>query len=848
MRKLWALAVFLVAAQCIFPAQAISAAALQSPTPEASGRASTGLPAGFLDIITPQGIADRISHLQSFGTRFTYSSKAEEAADYILGEFNSTGLSAFRQSFFFNGYTISNVMAVSPGRNASLPWCVVGAHYDSINGTEWSFNPYAPAPGADDDASGVAAVLGLAEAFARAPTNRTIIFAAFTGEEEGRIGSTEFVRRLGENGTELAGAVLFDMIGYNRQYPKVDIVSDSGSLWLAGTARTAAYQIGLIPETVVTNDTPLRWSDQLSFWEAGYPAVYFIEDEDPQKDSDHYQANPYYHNGGDTLDRLNISLMTSVARMGAATVANLAGLALPDFRPVVQPRPRTALVGEPAVFNISVLNTGEPVGTVNVSLFVDGCWTENWTLVPDGISFGLPSWTPPEGAEGPHMVTITANPDERIIEHDRSDNTIVVRLEVAARPDLYISDLWASDTDPLPGQLLHIYAWVGNSGGAAAACSLVISSDDGAIILDSGISLPPGEVRVVMVAISAPSQPVNFSACITKVQPWESDAGDNHKTLDVAPHILDTGSLSLVVVPEATATLRRVRFEIEGADAADGLQYYFDFGDGWGAGWTDASSLVHIFTEEGTFNASVTVRDARGAVGALAPVPVLVIDQHPVPIIETDGTAIHAGVPAVFSSERSYDPDGVIEGRSWDFGDGGLALGPVVSHVFSAPRSYIVRFTVVDGAGYYNITTLQVGVINDPPSARIFASSRVLLSGETVILDAYSSTDGDGRILAYEWSFGGTGSGTGPVANCTFSAPGTYLVTLNVTDDMGVSNSTTIEIYVLARLAVPPPPTESTGPPAAIIAAASIAITVLIGAVIVLSARKRHRRRRDEEE
>jgi PKD repeat protein len=848
MQKMLAFAVLLVAAQCIFPAPAISAAALQTPLREAPGRESAGLPAGFLDIITPQAIADRISHLQSLGTRFTYSSKAEEAADYILDEFNSTGLSAFRQSFFFNGYTISNVMAVSPGRNSSLPWCVVGAHYDSINGTDWSFNPYAPAPGADDDASGVAAVLGLAEAFARAPTNRTIIFAAFTGEEQGRIGSTEFVRQLKDNGTDLAAAVCFDMIGYNHRYPKVDIVSDSDSLWLAGMARTAAYQLGLLPETVVSNDTPVRWSDPLSFWEAGYPSIYFIEDEDPQHDSAHFRANPHYHTGGDTLDTLNLSLMTSVARAGAATVANLAGLALPDFRPVIQPRPRTALVGEPAVFNISVLNIGEPVSTVNVSLFVDGCWTENRTLVPDGISFGLPSWTPPEGAEGSHLVTITANPDERIIERDRSDNTIVVRLEVTARPDLYISDLWASDPDPLPGQHLYIYAWVGNSGGAVAACALVISSDDGTIILDSDFSLHPGEVRAVIAAISAPSQPVNFSACITRVQPWESDAGDNQRTLDVTPHVLDMGDLSLVVVPEATATLRRVRFEIEGADVADGLQYFFDFGDGQGAGWTDASSLVHIFTEEGTFNASVIVRDARGASAALAPVPVLVIDQHPVPIIETNGTAVHAGVPAVFSSERSYDPDGIIEGRSWDFGDGGLALGPVVSHVFNAPRSYIVRFTVVDGAGYYNITTMQVGVIDDPPSARILASSRVLLSGETIILDASSSTDGDGRILAYEWSFGDAGAGTGQVANHSFSAPGSYFVTLNVTDDMGVSNSTTTEIYVFARLAVPPPTTQSAGPRTTIIAAASIAITVLLMAVIYLYARKRPGRQRDEEE
>jgi PKD repeat protein len=821
---------------------------LQTASMTASGRMSTGLPDGFLDIIAPEKIAAMISHLQSFGTRFTYTTNADQAADYISSELNSTGLSTFRQTFFHNGYTLSNVFAVSPGRNASLPWCVVGAHYDSINGTDWSFNPYAPAPGADDDASGVAAVLGMAGAFARAPTNRTIVFAAFTGEEDGRIGSTEFVRQLKENGTELAGALCFDMIGYNHRYPKVDMVCNADSQWLAGMARTAAYQIGLMPEMVVTNDTPLRWSDSLSFSEAGYPAMYFIEDENPVQDSARYLANPYYHNGGDTLDKLNLSLMTSVARLGAATVANLAGLALPDFRPVMRPRPGTALVGEPAVFNISVQNTGEQVSTVNVSLFVDGELIDNRTLVPDGINFGLPSWTPVEGVEGAHLVTIMANPDERLVEWDRSDNTIVFALEVTARPDLYISDLWASDPEPLPGQLLHIYAWVGNSGGATATCALVISSDDGAVVLDMDFSLPPGEVRAVIVATSAPSQPVNFSACITQVWPSETDTSDNQKTLSVTPHILDIGSLSLVVVPEATATLRLVRFEVEGAGDIDGLQYYFDFGDGQGAGWTGASSMIHVFMEGGTFNASVTVRDGRGALAALAPVPVLVIDQHPVPVIETDGTAVHAGVPAVFSAERSFDPDGIIQGRTWEFGDGGVALGPKVSHIFSAIRSYIVRLTVVDGQGIYNVTTLPVTVIDDSPSARMSQSSRVLFTGETVILNASSSTDDDGRILAYEWSFGDAGSGAGPVANHSFSAPGRYTVALNVTDDMGASNSTTTEIYVFARPALPPPPAGSAGPQASVLVAASLAILVLAAAAALIVARKRQKPGKDEEE
>jgi PKD repeat protein len=518
---------------------------------------------------------------------------------------------------------------------------------------------------------------------------------------------------------------------------------------------------------------------------------------------------------------------------------------LPDFRPIIRPRPGTALTGEPAVFNISVQNIGEAAGIVNVSFFVDGELWDNRTLVPDGIQYAYISWIP---TVGPHQVTIVANPDDRFVEWDRYDNTIVFPLEVTARPDLYVSDLWASDPDPLPGQVLHLYAWVGNSGGAWAAGRLVISSDDGTFVLDMGLWLPAGEVQAVVATTRAPSQPATFSACITQVQPWESDESDNQKVLGVTPHIFDAGGLSLVVVPEAGPTLHQVRFEVQGAQEADSLLYCYDFGDGNGAGWTGATSLVHIYESAGTFNASVTVRDERGALAALSPVPVLVIDQHPVPVIETNGTAVHAGVPAIFSAERSFDPDGTIEGRTWEFGDGGVALGTVVSHAFSALRPYTVRLTVVDGAGFFNITTLQVNVVDDPPVARMTVGSRVLFTGEKLLLNGSGSSDSDGRILAYQWSFGDAGSGAGPELNTSFSTPGIYTVTLTVSDDLGVSNSTTTVIYIYRVPARPPTVAENTGPQTSVLVPASILILILVAVAVLMVVRKRQYGGQDEEE
>jgi hypothetical protein len=61
--------------------------------------------------------------------------------------------------------------------------------------------------------------------------------------------------------------------------------------------------------------------------EAGYPAIYLIEDENPSVNSTYYKANHNFHTAQDTVDKLNFTLMTKIARLGAATTAALAGLA-----------------------------------------------------------------------------------------------------------------------------------------------------------------------------------------------------------------------------------------------------------------------------------------------------------------------------------------------------------------------------------------------------------------------------------------------------------------------------------------------------------------------------------------
>src|SRR4029077_10322463 len=102
------------------------------------------------------------------------------------------------------GGKTANILATLRGTvNPELVY-VVSSHYDSV----------VAGPGADDDTSGTAALLEAARVLAHRPMPATIVFASFTGEESGLLGSKEFVRRALENKTKIVGALNNDMVGW----------------------------------------------------------------------------------------------------------------------------------------------------------------------------------------------------------------------------------------------------------------------------------------------------------------------------------------------------------------------------------------------------------------------------------------------------------------------------------------------------------------------------------------------------------------------------------------------------------------------------------------------------------
>jgi hypothetical protein len=238
------------------------------------------------------------------------------ALQYSFERFQSYGLDAAYQPFELNGAR-RNLVARQPGSDPSCLYLIT-AHLDSLN-IRQGLN--AEAPGADDNASGSAAVLEAARLLSQAPLRCSLEYVLFTGEEQGLHGSSAYAADLAGQGKTLDGVLNLDMIAYNDDLdPIFELHTRSGSsedLTLASVFVDVveAYDIDLVPEIITPG---ISLSDHASFWNAGYPAILAIEDLD--------EFNPYYHGPEDTILNYDMGYYRRMVQASIGTMAQLAGL------------------------------------------------------------------------------------------------------------------------------------------------------------------------------------------------------------------------------------------------------------------------------------------------------------------------------------------------------------------------------------------------------------------------------------------------------------------------------------------------------------------------------------------
>ena len=241
------------------------------------------------------------------------------AADFIENSFSRAGLQPRRDSYEMHGQACHNIEAEI--RGASPRILLVGAHYDSVLGS----------PGANDNGSGVAAMLALARRFVGRKTEHTLRFVAFVNEEppyflSNEMGSFVYAGRCKERGDKISAMISLETIGYFSDaphsqnypspglglfYPKVGnfigFVGNVGSRALLRRSVALFRKHAKIPSegAALPAFIPgVSWSDQWSFWKHGYPGI-MVTDTAPFR-------YPYYHTREDTSEKLSYGRMARV--------------------------------------------------------------------------------------------------------------------------------------------------------------------------------------------------------------------------------------------------------------------------------------------------------------------------------------------------------------------------------------------------------------------------------------------------------------------------------------------------------------------------------------------------------
>jgi Zn-dependent M28 family amino/carboxypeptidase len=256
-----------------------------------------------------------------------------DAADYIAAEFTASGYAPVRQSYDVARLPVSNVEAGLPGTTRAREIIVLGAHYDTVSGC----------PGANDNATGIAALLELARRVAARPRPRTIRFVAFVNEEppffrSPHMGSVIYANAARARGDRIVGMLALETMGYysdvrgSQRYPAavgpfypdvgnfIGFVSNIVSARLLMQVRRAfreriafPVQAAAVPAAI----PGVGWSDHWSFWKAGYRAM-MVTDTAPFR-------YPWYHTADDTPDKISAEKLADVVDGLEHVVAVLTG-------------------------------------------------------------------------------------------------------------------------------------------------------------------------------------------------------------------------------------------------------------------------------------------------------------------------------------------------------------------------------------------------------------------------------------------------------------------------------------------------------------------------------------------
>ena len=256
------------------------------------------------DQVSLRRIYEHEAALFDFDSKHITQPGNRAAADYIFNAFTSFGYQPEYQTFTARGgIRTSNVLATLRGRENPELIYVLSSHFDSNQ----------RGPGADDNSSATAVLLETARLMAASPLPATVVFAAFTGEEAGLLGSREFVRQALERKLKVVGALNNDMIGWTNDH-RLDNTVRYSNAGIRDLQHGAAF---LFSKMVTYDSRYFQATDAAAYYEAygdivggfgSYPVL----------------GNPHYHQPTDLLETVNHRLLVEATKANIASIMRLA--------------------------------------------------------------------------------------------------------------------------------------------------------------------------------------------------------------------------------------------------------------------------------------------------------------------------------------------------------------------------------------------------------------------------------------------------------------------------------------------------------------------------------------------
>jgi hypothetical protein len=314
-------------------ASTIKIQANNNQSPSAYGN-SNGNIIDLVNTIDEELVYGYLESLVSYGTRHTGSDNCTRAGVFLYHQFKKMGLKTEIQSWEDRGFKSSNIIATLEGtdplNNAEI---IISAHYDTTK----------TSPGANDDGSGIAAVLAIAHVLSRHSFNQTIKFIAFSGEEVGLIGSFNYVKEAYLRGDNIYAVLNIDIIGWAETEIGGNILRFSypdRSEWIAEYASeigekyydTLNMHIECIPN--------YPGADHQAFVDYGYDGVWIVE----------HDGNKHGHSPYDNLTYINSTYLTKATKILCAILVEMARQSI-DIQVII----KTPLEGKGYINNLPLL-------------------------------------------------------------------------------------------------------------------------------------------------------------------------------------------------------------------------------------------------------------------------------------------------------------------------------------------------------------------------------------------------------------------------------------------------------------------------------------------------------------